>query len=219
MKIYSAVVASLLLFSVNAMADAVEDAAARVEAASRISPIMSKLYITKDGMTPEEYNVRVEGFQPGTYDLDWTMVGYNEGNFTTFMGVFDCRVDPAGECGDSFRDAAKFLDVDGSLDAPHGGVVTSDWSYLASNGVRVYANELTYHASFVIEPDGANGSEWNADSNTSLVFRWWQIAEDLFDPENPTKGGISILVGTEAAHYYDDNGRRLQSWVPPQDQN
>lgn len=205
MKIVNGIILAMLLIFTNLQADALDDAA-RAEAASRISPVMSNILVRKVG--DPTYNVLISGFEPGDYLVQWTMVAYDEGNTTSYLAGFDCRAATPGRCGNAYGDSARFMDPDGVLQSAD----QSAWAYDATNGRRVFAKDFVFKTTVTIGTEGANGVAWDSVDNNQIVIRFYQKSKEYQDLG---AGSISVLLGTLTDILYEDSARRLESFVPP----
>lgn len=159
------------------------------EVQRRIPPAISALNI------PETMDAN------STYDLNWTVVGYQDG-YKVAMVMFDCTGVAAGECGDNYNDSNKFYET--TLTAPASSEV-SNWHY---RGVDAYA--YTFEDSFAVPEHRADGSDWNY---TSIVVRFYVLSD--YD-ENAGKPSISLIIpGNLSNSYYDDSGRKVEKHICP----
>lgn len=139
-----------------------------------------------------------------TYDLNWTVVGYQKG-YKVDMVMFDCTGVAAGECGDSYNDSNKFYETNLSDSVSS---TVSGWHY---RGVDAY--KYTYTDSFTVPEHRANGSDW--DNNTSIVVRFYVLSD--YD-DNAGKPSISLIIpGNLSNSYYDESGRKVEKYVYPLD--
>ncbi len=209
MKFRSAIVASLLLFSVNTIADTAD---AYIEAKQRISSILTHI-------TVEPAYALKCGFKAGhTYTLAGTMKGY--------LGYED----------ETIQRRAIMYDCEGEDEATHQcGAITSDpniiisdwnltgsseledptWTYKAADGTVIDRLATDFNVTFTIpDLDEGDGPWPSAGADSRLNGQ--QVVMRFFTYESTAaanSSGLSLLIGTRSESQYGLDMRRLQRWV------
>ncbi len=209
MKLQNVMLASVLLFSVNSLADDVDDA--YMEAKQRISGVITDLQI-------EPSYPLICGFKAGeTYTVTAKIKGYHGWGaeyLETKMNMHDCMTeDPTKfECGSFPSDPTV------SINTPWKGTeapVASKWEYDATNGETINTLYTDFNITFRVPDNGYDGEEWpsagaNAkDEGRLVVFRWYQ-----WESSAPTgAGGTTLMIGTRSERHYGGDMRRLFNTV------
>lgn len=211
MNFRSAVVASLLLFSVNAVADATSDA--YVEAKHRISSILT--HITVEPEHPIQC-----GFRAGhTYTISGTMKGYlgfEDESIQRKVVMYDCKGEveaPTYHCGSISTDPNVF---DSGWDLMHSSELEDPtWTYKAADGTIIDRLATDFNVTVTIPDVDEAGDPWPSagddarDNGQQIVFRFFTYESTAA----ANSSGLSLLIGTRGDTQYGLDMRRLQRWV------
>ncbi len=209
MKFGSTIVAGLLLFSVNVVAD---ETSAYVEAKQRISSILTHI-------TVEPAYALKCGFKAGeTYNIRGTMKGYLGYNSETIQRkayMYDCEGESelTHECGAITSDVNIF---ESDWNVTHPSVVENPaWTYKASDGTVINRLATDYNVTFTIPDEDEGGGAWPS-AGTNARDNGQQVVMRFFTYESTAaanSSGLSLLIGTRSESQYGLDMRRLQRWV------
>ncbi len=160
----------------------------RLEAQNRIAPMIETLNI------PEVMKAGQ------SYQLDWSLVGY-EGGYATHIAMFDCTNAVFPTCGEFYISPLYGKSVTSTQTS------TAPWTYGAE--VASYFNFTDF---FTVPATRADGSPWPS-AGTAIAIRFYQKSTSTRDAGKP---GISLLIpGGLSNVYYSTTGRRVQKKICP----
>ena len=170
------------------------------EALRRLPPVITELSI------PEEMNASAGN--PNTYissyDLNWSVVGYNKG-YRTNMVMFDCTGVTVPNCGADYND----LIYESGFLTPY--QIQSANVNVSYSGIS--AKKFYFTHNYTVPEKNVNKS-WPV-TGTEFVIRFYVISdEDLIKDVDENSTSL-IIPGNLSENYYDTSGRKIQKIICP----